>query len=293
MIPGLEAVGFFASAVEKLASQRHGMTLIKVGGSALDDPQAAANCVRNVSILHQMGLPMVLLHGGGKAIDRAMADAGLTPRKVAGRRYTDTQTLLLVVQVLEQINRTLTQQLQQKGVAAVSALDLQPYPVQGELLRLTGADGTSHDLGWVGTVATVDRPLLEKTIWERKQLPVFPCLAAYTASPNGWLNVNADTLAACLGGALAVQRAIFLTDTPGVLRDPQQPTSLISELTVKAAQELITQGVISGGMIPKVEACLEALAAGVPTAVILDGRRPFALLELFLDIPASGTRFRS
>jgi acetylglutamate kinase len=230
------------------------------------------------------------LHGGGKAIDRAMQQAGLTPRKVAGRRCTDAETLAIVVRVLQQINRDLTHQLQQRGVAALSALDLQPFPLQGELLSWKAEDGSAVDLGWVGTVARVDQAAIRSRI-EQGQVPIFPSLAAYTASPAGWLNVNADTVAASLAGALTVTRAVFLTDTPGVLRHPADAASVIPELTAAEAQALMDQGVIQGGMIPKVEACLQALEAGASTAVILDGRRPFALLELFLH-QSAGTRLR-
>jgi acetylglutamate kinase len=243
-----------------------------------------------VAVLHHLRFPLLLLHGGGKAIDRAMQQAGLTPRKVAGRRCTDAETLAIVVRVLQQINRDLIRQLQQLGVAALSALDLQPFPLQGELLSWKAEDGSAVDLGWVGTVARVDQAAIRSRI-EQGQVPIFPSLAAYAASPLGWLNVNADTVAASLSGALAVTQAVFLTDTPGVLRHPTEAASVIPELTAAEAQALMDQGVIHGGMIPKVEACLQALEAGASTAVILDGRRPFALLELFLHRSA-GTRLR-
>jgi acetylglutamate kinase len=278
------------AAVEHLVEQRDGILLIKLGGSALDDPDAAEGCVRSVAVLYHLRFPMVLLHGGGKAIDRAMQQAGLVPRKVAGRRYTDTETLAIVVRVLQQINRDLCRQLEQRGVAAVSAWELQPFPLQGELLSWQTEDGARVDLGWVGTVQHVDACVIRSRL-EDGQVLVFPSLAAYEGSPWGWLNVNADTVAASLAGALAVRRAIFLTDTAGVLRDAADPGSVIPELTAAQVQALMAQGVIQGGMIPKVEACLEALEAGASSAVILDGRRPFALLELLLQ-GSGGTRVR-
>ncbi len=289
MPEGLTGVAL-AEAVEHLVRQRDGILMIKLGGSALDDPAAAEQCLRSVAVLHHLRFPLLLLHGGGKAIDRAMQQAGLTPRKVAGRRCTDAETLAIVVRVLQQINRDLIRQLQQLGVAALSALDLQPFPLQGELLSWKAEDGSAVDLGWVGTVARVDQAAIRSRI-EQGQVPIFPSLAAYAASPLGWLNVNADTVAASLSGALAVTQAVFLTDTPGVLRHPTEAASVIPELTAAEAQALMDQGVIHGGMIPKVEACLQALEAGASTAVILDGRRPFALLELFLHRSA-GTRLR-
>jgi acetylglutamate kinase len=280
----------FVEAVEHLVHQRAGILLIKLGGSALDDPGAAEQCLRSVATLHHLRFPLVLLHGGGKAIDRAMQQAGLTPRKVAGRRCTDTETLAIVVEVLQQINRELCGQLQRLGVAARSALECQPFPLEGELLRWETPEGEHVDLGWVGRVRRVDQAVIRGHI-EQGQLPIFPSLAAYAASPSGWLNVNADTVAASLAGALAVSGAIFLTDTPGVLRDASDPSSVIPELTAAEVQALIAEGVIHGGMIPKVEACLQALEAGASSAVILDGRRPFALVELFFQ-GSAGTRVR-
>lgn len=290
MIEGSDALAF-AAAIERLVRQRDGITLVKLGGSALDEAEAANHCLRAVAVLHQLQVPLMLVHGGGKAIDRAMQAAGLTPHKVAGRRYTDAATLDVVVNVLQEMTRTLTEQLRQRGTAAVCGWELTPYPVQGELLRIRTEGGSVVDLGWVGTVSTVDHHPLLRLI-EKGQVPVLPCVAAYAGSPNGWLNVNADTLAARLAGILEVERAIFLTDTPGVLRDPADPTTLISELTAEQARQLIVEGVIRDGMIPKVEACLDALAAGARTSVILDGRRPLALLELFLHDDWTGTRFR-
>lgn len=289
MSEGLAAAAL-VEAVEHLVRQRDGILMIKLGGSALDDPAAAEWCLRSVAVLHQLRFPLLLLHGGGKAIDRAMQQSGLSPRKVAGRRCTDTETLAIVVRVLQQINRDLTYQLQQLGVAALSALDLQPFPLVGELLSWKAEDGSPVDLGWVGTVSRVDQAAIHSRI-EQDQVLIFPSLAAYAASPSGWLNVNADTAAASLAGALAVRQAIFLTDTPGVLRHPAEAASVISDLTAAEAQALIAQGVIHGGMIPKVEACFQALEAGASTAVILDGRRPFALLELFFH-KSAGTRLR-
>src|SRR6185437_3296925 len=131
--------------------------------------------------------------------------------------------------------------------------------------------------------------------WRLKEcgeVPVIPSLASFAGSPSGWLNVNADTAAAAVAGALQAEKAIFLTDTPGVLRDRHDPASLLPRLTEQECRALIAAGVIEGGMVPKVEACFEALAAGGKSALILDGREPFSLLDVFLNDAFTGTEIQ-
>ncbi len=276
------------AAVERLLQAVRRPAVIKLGGSALEEPAAAAACLRSIAVLHRLGLPAVVVHGGGKPIDRAMAAAGLTPRKVAGRRYTDAATLAIVVQVLGAINRHLLEQLRPLGVDAVGMEECQPFPLRGERLQVLDEQGEAVDLGWVGSVAAVDVAGLRQW-WERRQLPVLPSLAGYAASPCGWLNVNADTAAAAVAGALQVPQAIFLTDTPGVLYDRRDPASRVSRLDPATARAWIAAGIIADGMVPKVEACFEALAAGAHAAVILDGRVSFSLIDYFLGEAFPGT----
>jgi acetylglutamate kinase len=262
--------------------------VVKLGGSAMEDPAATDACLRSVATLHLLGVPVVLVHGGGKPIDRAMADAGLTPKKVAGRRYTDEATLAIVARVLGEINRDLAHRLDALGVDAVAEIDADYFPLHGELLRLPGDNGPI-DLGWVGTVRMVDVAPLEVQLAEGGEVPVIPSLADHPDSPHNWLNVNADTAASAVAGALKADKAVFLTDTPGVLRERNEPGSLIPRLTERECRELIASGVIDGGMVPKVEACFEALAAGAQAALILDGRVPYSLLDVFLRDRFTGT----
>lgn len=278
----------FAAAVMRVAGVR-GPVVVKLGGSAMEDPAATQACLRSVAALSFLGVPIVLVHGGGKPIDRAMTEAGLTPKKVAGRRYTDDATLTVVVTVMRQLNHDLTRQLQELGVDAFASIESDYYPLQGEPLRLKSADGADIDLGWVGSVARVDAAPLEVQLAESGEVPVIPSLATSADSPAGWLNVNADTAASAVAGALKAEKAIFLTDTPGVLRDRHEPASLIPRLTEAECRGLIASGVIDGGMVPKVEACFEALAAGARSALILDGRVPYSLLDVFLRDTFTGT----
>ncbi len=279
----------FAAAVDRLCAHRARPVVVKLGGSAMEDPVATDACLRSVATLNRLGVPVVLVHGGGKPIDRAMAEAGITPRKVAGRRYTDDATLAIVVRVLRELNTGLTRRLEALGADASAMIEADHYPLKGALLQLSGPRKTPIDLGWVGSVSEVDTTEFEWRLRECGEIPVIPSLATAGTSPNGWLNVNADTAASAVAGALKADKAIFLTDTPGVLRDRSDPKSLIPQLTERECRDLIASGVIDGGMVPKVEACFEALEAGATSALILDGRVPYSLLDVFLHDTFTGT----
>lgn len=270
------------AAVDRVCAHRARPVVVKLGGSAMEDPAATAACLKSVATLHRLGVPLALVHGGGKPIDRAMAEAGLTPKKVAGRRYTDDATLAIVVRVLrDELNAGLVARLAALGCPAVGV----HAALFGERLLLPGLDLQPVDLGRVGSVTRVDTDAL------RGGVPVVPSLAI-DVHDGGWLNVNADTAASAVAGALGAARAVFLTDTPGVLRDRANPASLVPELSETQARDLIAAGVIDGGMVPKVEACFEALAAGAGAALILDGRVPYALLDAFLRDTFTGTAIR-
>lgn len=276
----------FVSAVDRLCAHRGRPVVVKLGGSAMEDPAATEACLRSVATLHRLQVPLVLVHGGGKPIDRAMADAGLTPKKVAGRRYTDDATLEIVVRVLHELNGGLRRRLEQLGATAVGYNDPGAFPLAGEKLVLTGADLRPVDLGRVGSVTAVRLAALTGGPAPWAHVPIVPSLAV---GAGGWLNVNADTAASAVAGALKADKAVFLTDTPGVLRDRRDPKSLVPRLTEAECRDLIASGVIDGGMVPKVEACFEALAAGAGSALILDGRVPYSLLDVFLRDSFTGT----
>ena len=272
----------FAVAIERVTTHAKQTVVVKLGGSAMEDPTATDACLRSVSILHRLGIHIVLVHGGGKPIDRAMADAGLTPTKVAGRRYTDDATLAIVVHILHEINADLEAKLGALGTNAAGVDD----SLSGERLMLPGIDLQPIDLGSVGKIREVNVGMLAAMLHSGR-VPIVPILAV--DADMSWLNVNADTAASAVAGALHADKVIFLTDTPGVLRDRANPASLIPQLTETECRELIASGVIDGGMVPKVEACFEALEAGAKAALILDGRVPFSLLDVFLHDTCTGT----
>jgi acetylglutamate kinase len=287
--PGCTAEAF-AAAVERVARFRGRYVVVKLGGSAMEDPAATDACLRSVVALRKLGVAVVLVHGGGKPIDRAMAEAGLTPRKVAGRRYTDDATLEIVVRVLHEINAGLERRLGELGGRGFGYTEEVVHPLRGKKLQLRGEGGVV-DLGRVGEVTEVELGSIEADFVEedgrKPGVPIIPSLAL--DADGGWLNVNADTAASAVAGALKADKAIFLTDTPGVLRDRTNPASLLPRLTAAECRELIATSVIDGGMVPKVEACFEALDAGARAALILDGRVPFSLLDVFLKDTFTGT----
>ena len=215
---------------------------------------------------------------GGSSLPAA---AGLTPRKVQGRRYTDPATLAIVVRVLiDDINTGIVNQIRQLGGRAVG-LHRHPLPVlHGERLTLAGSEGPI-DLGHVGQVTRVDTELI-RTFCVAGVVPVIPSLALEDG--EAWLNVNADTAAAAVAVQLDAEKLVFLSDTPGILMDKRDPETLVTHLDDGGCRDLIRRGVIDAGMIPKVEACLDALRGGVKKTHMIDGRlRHSLLLEIYTD----------
>ncbi len=257
--------------------------MVKLGGSAMEIPAATAGMLDAVAALHTLGAKLILVHGGGKPIDRAMDAAGLTSVKIQGRRYTDDATLAIVVSVLGEINESLVTRFADHGV---NALGLRSG-IAGTRLLLPGLDLQPLDLGRVGVVTGLDRVRFQDYLRDGI-LPIAPSIAL-DDTDGGWLNVNADSMAAGLARELEAESVLFLTDTPGVLRDRGDPESRCARLTVDECRDLIADGIIDGGMIPKVEACFEALEAGAARAVILDGRDTHALLNDFLQPGSTGT----
>ncbi len=269
-------------ALSYIRNFRDRLTVIKLGGSAMEDPDALRATLQDVVFMETVGLRPVLVHGGGKPIDRAMAAAGLKPRKVLGRRYTDAATLEIVVRVLlREINAGIEAQIRQLGGRAVGQHLGSFQYLTGERLTLPGPEGKPIDLGRVGRVRGVDAALI-RDFCAAGVVPVIPSLAVDAA--GDWLNVNADTAAAAVAAHLGAEKLVLLTDTPGILLDRRAPDSLVSSLDAHRCRELMGTGVIDEGMIPKVEACLESLRGGVRKTHIIDGRKKHAmLLEVFTD----------
>jgi acetylglutamate kinase len=264
---------------------RDRLTVIKLGGSAMEDESALAATLQDVTFMEAVGMHPILVHGGGKPIDRAMSSAGLVPRKVQGRRYTDRATLDIVVRVLlDEVNAGIVGKIRDLGGRAVGLHSGQLQALFGERLTLPGREGPV-DLGHVGRVTRVDADLIT-TFCRGGVVPVIPSLALEEpgGAELGWLNVNADTAAAAVASQLRAEKLVLLTDTPGILLDRDDPGSLVTHLDAAGCRDLVGRKVIEGGMIPKVEACLEGLRAGVRKTHVIDGRlRHSLLLEIYTD----------
>ncbi|MBI2807021.1 MAG: acetylglutamate kinase [Planctomycetes bacterium] len=269
-------------ALSYIRQFRNRLIVIKLGGSAMEEPAALKATLEDVIFMATVGLRPIVVHGGGKPIDRAMAESGLKPRKVLGRRYTDEETLAIVVRVLlKEINADLEKQVRSLGGRAVGPHLGSLQFLFGQKLTLPGDDGKPIDLGRVGQVTRIDADLL-RDFCAAGIIPLIPSVAL--ADDGGWLNVNADTAAAAVAAQLDAEKLVLLTDTPGILLDRNNPASLLASLDVARCRELIQQKIIDEGMIPKVEACFDALNAGVRKTHIIDGRlRHSLLLEIYTD----------
>jgi acetylglutamate kinase len=255
-------------------------TVIKLGGSLMDDPTAIHHILLDVIFMETVGMRPVIVHGGGAAIDRAMAAANITPKKVLGRRVTDAATLDIVERTLAgEINESLTEEIERLGGRAMN-LSFKTTPVLfGEKLLLDGADGQKIDLGFVGHVTRVDRTVIENLTYTA-QIPVIPRMCIDEHGQK--YNVNADTAAMAVAESLGAEKLVFLSDVNGVRKDKSDPNTVIPSLTAEEAQEFIRSGVIDSGMIPKIEACLGTLKRGVGKVHIIDGRlRHSLLLEVY------------
>jgi acetylglutamate kinase len=255
-------------------------TVIKLGGSVVEHPDSLRHLLLDIVFLSTLGMRIVVVHGGGKAINRAMDEAGIEPKWVQGRRYTDDATLAIVEKVLaSDLNHELVAKLEEYGGRAMSLNFLSTNVLFGETLALDGPDGEQLDLGYVGEVTKVDRLTIDNLMYAG-QVPVIPSMAM---GPDGQkLNVNADTAATAVAAAIGAEKLVVLSDTPGVLRDVNDPESLITHITAVEARQMIADGTIAGGMIPKIEGCLDTLAQGVKKIHIIDGRlRHSLLLEIY------------
>jgi acetylglutamate kinase len=269
-------------ALSYIRTFRDKLTVIKLGGSAMEDADSLRATLQDAVFMETVGMRPILVHGGGKPIDRAMAEAGLVPRKVQGRRYTDDATLEIVVRVLrEEINAGIVRQIREMGGRAVGLHSSTLQCLFGERMTLPGDDGEPIDLGRVGEVTRVDGRLIQD-FSKAGVVPVIPSLAQ--ALDGGWLNVNADTAAAAVAANLKAEKLVFVSDTPGILLDRKDESSLVRNLDEGGVRDLIHRGIIETGMIPKVEAAMESLRAGVKKTHMIDGRvRHSLLLEIYTD----------
>jgi len=268
-------------ALPYLQKFRGGIFLIKYGGSTMEAEDQVERFLVDVAFLDAVGIRVVLVHGGGKAINARMKDQGLVPQFVGGLRVTDAATIEIVRSVLdEEVNPGIVAQLQKLGVKSVGISGRDVFTAN-KLPPVPGPEGKDVDLGFVGE-AELANPSPVLAALASGAIPVISPLGAL---PSGEaMNINADVSAAALAAALPATKLIFLSDVPGLMHDPKDPESLIHSLTASQTEELIDRGIIAGGMIPKVRSATKALSQGLSKVHFLGAGTPHAvLLEAFSE----------
>ncbi|MBQ3597902.1 MAG: acetylglutamate kinase [Clostridia bacterium] len=253
--------------------------VVKYGGNAMINQQLKEQVMEDIVLLWLIGVKVVLVHGGGPEISDTMAKLGKKAEFVNGLRVTDKETVDIVQMVLAgKVNKTLVNMLEMKGGKAMG--------ISGIDGRLIEAEFKDERLGYVGNITNINiQPVTD--LLEKGYIPVVSTVAC---DENGNIyNINGDTAAAHIAGALEAERLIMMTDIAGILRDKDDPSTLIPKITVEEARSLYEQNVISGGMIPKVDCCIDALSHGVNNVVIMDGRIPHSILMELLTDEGAGT----
>ena len=253
--------------------------VVKYGGNAMINPQLKEQVMEDIALLWLIGVKVVLVHGGGPEISQLMKDLNKQPVFIDGLRVTDKETVDIVQMVLAgKVNKDLVKLIQMKGGHAIGLSG-----IDGGLLE---AEVKDERLGFVGQVTKVrTQPITD--ILEKNYIPIISTVAS-DRQGNAY-NINGDTAAAYIAGALGAERLIMMTDIAGVLENKDDPTTLIPHITVEEAKGLYESGVISGGMIPKVDCCIEAIEHGVKNVVIMDGRIPHSILMELLTDEGAGT----
>lgn len=255
--------------------------VVKYGGSAMIDEELQKNVIKDVALLKLVGFKPIIVHGGGKEISKWVKQAGMEPKFVNGLRVTDAATMEIAEMVLGKVNKHLVQIMQSLGVNAVGISGK-----DGGSLRVTKKLSKGQDIGFVGEVEYVDTNLIN-TLLDNDFVPVVCPIGIDDKYQN--YNINADDAACAIATAMQAEKLAFLTDIEGVYRDPLNPDSLISEMTTAEAQELLGSGNVGGGMLPKIQNCIDAINTGVSRVHILDGRIAHCLLLEFFTNKGIGT----
>ncbi len=261
--------------------------LVKIGGSAMEDRGLTEKLMRDVVFLHAVGMKPVVVHGGGKAITARMREAGIRAEFVGGLRVTDEASIRVVEETLEKIVQLeLVESIRNYG-APVAAVSGRRVFVAEKLPERTGEDGKQVDLGFVGEAVDIT-PEPVKAALEKDEIPVVTPIGA---DKNGQTyNINADSAAGALARSLKVTKAVYISDVPGIMRDPAHADSLMSTVNREMIDRLINEGIIKGGMLPKVESALKSLDDGVDKVHFIDGRVSHSLLLEILTPNGIGTQ---
>ncbi len=274
-----------SEALPYLQRYRNARIVVKFGGNAIDAGGGNHAFAKDIALMAQVGMHPVVVHGGGPQIDQMLARLQIQSHFVDGLRVTNAEAINIIEMVLAgQINREIVGWLQQAGANAIGLSGKDGYLIAAQRMPIqTSKSGEQVDYGFVGQPTKINVELIEKLLIE-DLVPVIAPLGAGARSET--YNINADTVAGAVAGALEAERLLLLTNVPGVLNKQGE---LLSELTIAQVHALMADGTIAGGMIPKVQTCIDAIAAGVKGAVILDGRVPHALLLEILTEGGAGT----
>ena len=250
--------------------------VVKYGGSAMVDENLKKRVIEDVTLLTLVGFKPIIVHGGGKEISRWVSKVGMEPKFINGLRVTDEPTMELAEMVLGKVNKELVQMVESLGVRAIGLSGK-----DGGLLNVTKKYSNGEDIGYVGEIQKVNADILWDLL-DKDFLPIV-CPIGLDDSFHTY-NINADDAACAIARAMNAEKLAFLTDIEGVYKDPSDPSTLISELQISEAKEFIEKGYIGGGMLPKLNNCIDAIENGVSRVHILDGRIPHCLLlEIFTN----------
>lgn len=270
----IQKANTLVEAIPYIHSFRRKVFVIKYGGSILHDDTIRKNVLEDIVFLSFVGIRTILVHGGGPHINARLREKGITSKFHQGIRITDQDTLDIVVDELEKLNGSIVEELKK---------------YKGDATGMKGHENIIHvekkksetDLGFVGTIKKVDKDIIERHLHQGYITVIAPVGISVEKQPH---NVNADEVASAIATTFGAEKLVLLTNVPGVLHDADDPKSLISTLKVSETEQLIKKGIIAGGMIPKINSCLETLAGGVHKAHIVDARLKHALLlEIFTD----------
>ena len=274
----IEKAAVLIEALPYIQDFRGSVVVVKVGGSVMDSQENLEKLLTDIAFMNTVGIKTVLVHGGGKAISREMEKEGIAPNFVQGLRVTCGQTIRVVERVLKrEINANVVRILQARGVSA--------RPLHGDWIfrceKKTGRapDGTALDWGFVGAPTGVD----SQAVMEMLNAGMLPVVTPLGAGTDGAVyNMNADTAASALAMAIKARKLAFISDVPGLLRDVNDPESRIASVRVSGIETLKEAGIVGGGMLPKLDSCVDAIRAGVGKVHLVDGRMPHSLLlEIF------------
>lgn len=255
------------------------IVVVKYGGNAMIDEELKAQVMEDIVLLWLIGVKIVLVHGGGPEINELMDKLGKKAQFVDGLRVTDKETVDIVQMVLAgKVNKTLVNLLEMNGGKAMG--------ISGIDGRLIESEQKDERLGYVGSIKKIHiKPVMD--LLEKNYIPVISTVGC--DREGNTYNINGDTAASYIAGALGAERLIMMTDIAGLLADKDDPSTLIAEVTINEAQKLYEEGVISGGMIPKIQCCIEAIREGVKNVIIMDGRVPHSILMELLTDEGAGT----